>query len=155
MGKKRLVLISFTAALLLIGVALLFFMIMEEQFGGSALNRTQDLLLPLIVLVLFPCALLLSSLCTRYSKKNNHLVRILKPLALFGMLVLIPSGNVLYRNHLFQNSFLSFALYNFIEYAIWRFVTTIIKESYNQPKPPGRSPGLTSGQYSNENLPVE
>ncbi|KPJ89242.1 MAG: hypothetical protein AMS17_02795 [Spirochaetes bacterium DG_61] len=144
MSKKKLVLISSTALLLLIGVAFFFYMIMEEQFGGDASHPSSDLLLPLMVLAVFPGVLLLSSFYSRYSKRNHHLVRILRPLALFGMLMLIPRGNMLYRSHLFQNSFLSFALYNFIEYAIWRFVTTIMKETHDHPQTPDRSANRTN-----------
>jgi len=133
MSKKKLILIAITAFSLLLGVAIFFSLFLEAQLERGHTFNAKALLFPLALLFLLPCVLLIYSLYSRYGKYNGKILALMKPIALLGIIMLIPKGGMFQQGQLIQNGLLSFVLYNCMECAIWRIINAILKEG-NHPQ---------------------
>jgi hypothetical protein len=94
MSRNRFIIMIAASFILMLGVALVFFALMDAQFSRGAS---------------------------------------------LGMLWLLPQGRTLYQNtqYFVHNGIVGFAMYNIIELAIGRLITTFLKESSgSKPKPP-------------------
>jgi len=139
MSRNRFIIMIAASFILMLGVALVFFALMDAQFSRGASLTTKKILVPLTICILLMCVTLFSYIYPHLMNKNPKIVKLIRLGALFGMLWLLPQGRTLYQNtqYFVHNGIVGFAMYNIIELAIGRLITTFLKESSgSKPKPP-------------------